>query len=430
MDILLSTENTPSKSTLPLSRRLFGKWSWWKGWTNPSDQETSSSEVYQSHSLSKSNEEEKKSGNCNNNNPTSSISSQQAIPARQLLSSKQPIEGHSKAYFSTIHSYLDNILSEVNSLQENASISAELLTIVHSLIYTYPVLVLCQKDIQADVNEITTLCSNLQLSTSKEEGLPSTVENKNEQSKVGETSSWILPCSLMNSSSSSPRSVPVGFANDGISKSDETLSSPPLPSGHSVDATCNQCEQSPQSPPISSSISPTATKSISSSASPLPSNSMDIASSLSSSSSITGPHLLVLTDQKCLLLLSTTTPHCSPLHATSYHSIDSPSSEENSILSIITTFLPLFSIDSDKDEFVDQYIVRKCFDLHDLQLVTILVQEDQNQEEREEREDQPNPPPQHQIIHIQFGANGHIFLQAEYAIFVVNEMIKRVANLH
>ena len=61
----------------------------------------------------------------------------------------------------------------------------------------------------------------------------------------------------------------------------------------------------------------------------------------------------------------------------------------------------------------------KSYDLHDLELMNILVQEGE----------EPISSPS-QMIHIRFNSEENLFLQVDYAIFVVNEIMKRLTSLH
>ena len=133
LDILLSSDyNTPTTSfTTP--RGMFGGWTWWKGWTATSDNETSSSEFYRSASV----EEER-------------VIVTETVPSK----TSKTDEGHSKGYFDAIHSCLDKLVTEVNEVEVGSTITSHLLTIVHSLLYTHPVVVIPEEDIQEGVSAI------------------------------------------------------------------------------------------------------------------------------------------------------------------------------------------------------------------------------------------------------------------------------------
>ena len=420
LDLLLSTDNCPPKPSFPLSHGLFRGWSWWRGWTNLSDQETSSSEVYQSGS----NDEERivvssagatvaspplplSSIQSTTNHPSSS-SSPSSLSLSHTTYSTPHKESHSYIYFSTIHSYLDNVLSEVNSLTTSALLSSELLTIVRSLIYTHVVTILDGEDLVQHAHSIDTISSQL--------SIPIEANDNKQNESVNPSNTHPISSSPSPSNPSSIQTIPDGFADDGISKS---------------------VESDPHSVPTSSGCSQTD-------------NSVEEVQSQSSSiSSIPcGQYLLVLTDYKCFLLLPCSSPSTlSPISQErqsnqEYQSNQSNQSsqerqsnqsisteitddENKSIQTILSTFLPIFT-DYEKAtnlpdhcDHCDQYQIIKSYDLHDLELMNILVQEE------EEHSSSPS-----QIIHIRFDSEENIFLQVDYAIFVVNEIMKRLTTLH
>ena len=435
LDLLLSTDYSTPKPSFPIPHGLFGGWSWWRGWTNPSDQETSSSEVYQSGS----NEEERivvssaggtisslfpfpplNQSTTKHILPSSSSSSTTAAASSSHISYPIPTkESHSRVYFSTIHSYLDNVLSEVNSLSTNALLSSELLTIVHNLIYTHTVTILGGEGLIHHTHSIDTICSGLQQKQSKsvetissQSSFPNEDTKFNQQlqekDKEGKTADLINSHSITSpsmlsssfSNQSSIHTIPEGFADDGISKSVESNShSISISSGHSQSTSFVEEEkEKSQSPPTFSSIP-------------------------------CGQYLLVLTDYKCILLLpsyshSILSPNNQFNHSTS-HSVSTESTgeeEEEIIQTILSTFLPIFTdyeITFNSSNQCDQYQIVQSYDLHDLELMNILVQE--------EAEQLSSPS---QIIHIRFSSEENLFLQVDYAIFVVNEIMKRLTNLH
>lgn len=287
LDILLSSDyNTPTTSfTTP--RGMFGGWTWWKGWTATSDNETSSSEFYRSASV----EEER-------------VIVTETVPSK----TSKTDEGHSKGYFDAIHSCLDKLVTEVNEVEVGSTITSHLLTIVHSLLYTHPVVVIPEEDIQEGVSAIEAM----HVSTS--------IEGK-----------------------------------EGT-----------------------KCAQ------------------------------------------VHGPHLLVLTESKCLLLEASCVDinqEKNPKEHTHQqeHRQTRADSDISAITSIINNFLPVFS---DNEPFsCDNYIAKLIIPLNDIQLINILINDDDINQSKA------------QIVHIKYATHDNIFLQVDYAIFIVNELMHRIGKI-
>ncbi|KNB46239.1 hypothetical protein JH06_0546 [Blastocystis sp. subtype 4] len=280
LDILLSSDySTPTTSFKP-PRGMFGGWTWWKGWATTSDNETSSSEFYRSASV----EEER-------------------IIIAEATSSKasKTEEGHSKGYFDAIHSCLDKLVTEVNQVEVGATITSHLLTIVHSLLYTHPVVVIPESEIQEGVSAI--------------------------------------------------EAMHVSTSIDG--------------------------------------------------------------KEMNMSSQLRGSHLLILTESKCLLLeeSSDSKPEKTeePIEQTQ------TDSDISAIVSIVNNFLPIFN---DNEPFqCDNYIAKLNIPLGDIQLINILINEDDSNQSKA------------QIIHIKYASHENIFLQVDYAIFIVNELMHRIGKI-
>ena len=131
LDILLANDYTLSKPVQTAQRALFGGWSWWRKWRKGSDNETSSSEFYHSGS------------------EEPSMEAKASAPPREG-------EGRSKAYFDAIHSCLDGLMMEINAATANTVIASHLLTIVHPLLYTHIVSVVAEGFLGHAVSAIQT----------------------------------------------------------------------------------------------------------------------------------------------------------------------------------------------------------------------------------------------------------------------------------
>ena len=341
LDILLSSDyHTPKMAFTP--QGLFGGWTWWRRWTNASDNEPSSSECYQSVEektivvTSESVEVSVKSSEkaeCLNTSSQEGTQ-QNANMAQPVHSSHEemqrktnkdqsttPHEGtqkktnttppilpheetrqedaqpHSRAYFDQIHSCLDRLLTELETVQRNATVTTQLLTIVQTLLYTHLVDVVAEEDVRQGMTSIEAIQTN------------------------------------------------------------HLLSSP-----------------------------------------------VDLAAT--SHEALEGPHLLVLTESRCLLL-SGMRPQ------------PSVGSDEDGLVTIVQSFLPVFS-DQDTVSLYDceSFLVKMIIPLSEIQLVNILV--------TEEGESSTRP----QIIHIKYGTDANVYLQVDYAIFIVNELMNRIGKLH
>ena len=79
-------------------------------------------------------------------------------PSMEAKASAPPREGegHSKAYFDAIHSCLDGLMMEINSATANTVIASHLLTIVHPLLYTHIVSVVAEGFLGHAVSAIQT----------------------------------------------------------------------------------------------------------------------------------------------------------------------------------------------------------------------------------------------------------------------------------
>ena len=327
LDILLSSDyHTPKMAFTP--QGLFGGWTWWRRWTNASDNEPSSSECYQSVEEKtvvvasdsvetavkvSANPSKEETGQKGNDTSSNEKMSQQANPTHEepgnhknLVPSatssseatrQEDTQPHSRAYFDEIHSCLDRLLTELETVQRNGTVTTQLLTIVQTLLYTHLVDVVAEEDVRHGMTSIEAIQTN------------------------------------------------------------HLLSSP-----------------------------------------------VDLAAT--SHEALEGPHLLVLTESRCLLLSGIRPQPCG-------------GSDEDGLVTIVQSFLPVFS-DQDAVSLYDceSFLVKLIIPLSEIQLVNILV--------TEEGESSARP----QIIHIKYGSDANVYLQVDYAIFVVNELMNRIGKFH
>ena len=105
-------------------------------------------------------------------------------------------------------------------------------------------------------------------------------------------------------------------------------------------------------------------------------------------------------------------------------SLDVDEQRDMEIISRIVESLERFgscSVDEAKEidwNHCDSYLVKGVIPLQEIQNVNILVSE-------ENAETTTASP---QIIHIRYGCKGEIYLQVDYAIFVVNEIMNRIGT--
>ena len=333
LDILLSSDyHTPKLAFTP--QGLFGGWTWWRRWTNASDNEPSSSECYQSveektivvasESVENSvkvsvengaktsmengaktsmengattsmNTNTKTTQKVNHPNETQSIT-KTTHPQREETC-QEDMQPRSKAFFNEIHSCLDRLLTELETVQRNATVTTQLLTIVQTLLYTHLVDVVAEEDVRQGMTSIEAIHTNHLLSS------------------------------------------PIDLAA----------------TSHEV---------------------------------------------------LEGPHLLVLTESRCLLLSGIRPQPCG-------------GSDEDVLVTITQSFLPVFSDQSPVSLYdCESFLVKQIIPLNEIQLVNILV--------TEEGESSGQP----QIIHIKYGSDSNVYLQVDYAIFIVNELMNRIGKLH
>ena len=299
LDILLSNDyQTPKNAIKPL-RGLFGGWTWWKGWMQHSENETSSSDYYKSASA----EEEKVI--------LVTSAKKEGIPILE--------DSHSKKYFEAIHNCLDGIVSDIDEASVGTLITSHLITIVNSLLYTHLVTVTPEEEISRGLTEIEAL----------------------------------------------HLTSPI----DGDSMTSEVLK---------------------------------------------------------------GTHLMVLTKKNLLLL--TPAPVCQSADAETPEECEENIEDEDSlevdekkemeIIARIVQSLERFgscSVEEVKEVSwidCDSFVVKAIIPLHDIQLVNILVDENNNDSAGHSM----------QLIHIKYGSQGDVYLQVDYAIFVVNEIMNRIGS--
>lgn len=210
---------------------------------------------------------------------------------------QEDMQPRSKAFFNEIHSCLDRLLTELETVQRNATVTTQLLTIVQTLLYTHLVDVVAEEDVRQGMTSIEAIHTNHLLSS------------------------------------------PIDLAA----------------TSHEV---------------------------------------------------LEGPHLLVLTESRCLLLSGIRPQPCG-------------GSDEDVLVTITQSFLPVFSDQSPVSLYdCESFLVKQIIPLNEIQLVNILV--------TEEGESSGQP----QIIHIKYGSDSNVYLQVDYAIFIVNELMNRIGKLH
>ena len=105
-------------------------------------------------------------------------------------------------------------------------------------------------------------------------------------------------------------------------------------------------------------------------------------------------------------------------------SLDVDEQREMEIVSRIVESLERFgscSVDEAKEvdwNHCDSYVVKGVIPLQEVQNVNILVSEENGE----------NTSTSPQIIHIRYGSKGELYLQVDYAIFVVNEIMNRIGT--
>lgn len=131
--------------------------------------------------------------------------------------------------------------------------------------------------------------------------------------------------------------------------------------------------------------------------------------------SLRGPHLLVLTNSHLLLLKS--------LENLIQESIDCVEKQENEkIANMIETLQRSGLCDVEEESSQDEvlYCIQKTLSISDIQRVNILVKEETS--ELAEKNQLPS-------IHIRLCSQDDLYIHVEYAIFIVNEIMKRINNI-
>lgn len=433
LDILLSNDyQTPKNSIKPL-RGLLGGWTWWRSWKQRSDTNTSSSDYYKSASA----EEEKVV---------------LVAPSRREDASFVE-DSHSKKYFEAIHNCLDGMMAEIDRSSIGTQIAAQLITIVNSLLYTHLVKVLSESEIGQEFAEIEALQlavkteeslgrsdalrgtylmiltrRNMLLVTAavagvgkpeesqkveeqdieekeiEEKEIENVDENENEKKNVGEMS--IKKEKTVDHQTSSENDI----------EKENTLSESTTSEEHRSKNTENESLESPEEKdPTDSSEITTETTSENANQDPTDPSDTNKATSpfMESTDIIPSQQSISLEEEE----------EEGEMDAEE-DSLDVDEQREMEIVSRIVESLERFgscSVDEAKEidwNHCESYVVKGVIPLQEVQNVNILVSE--------ENGDSAATSPQ--IIHIRYGSNGEIYLQVDYAIFVVNEIMNRIGT--
>ena len=454
LDILLSNDyQTPKNSIKPL-RGLLGGWTWWRSWKQRSDTNTSSSDYYKSASA----EEEKV-----------------VLVAPSRKEDASFIEdSHSKKYFEAIHNCLDGMMAEIDRSSIGTQIAAQLITIVNSLLYTHLVRVLSESEIGQDFAEIEALQlavktdeslgrsdalkgtylmiltrKNMLLVTAavvevgkteesqkveerieeeeqeeQEEEEQEEEEQEEEEQEEEEEEEEIedeCECECENENECVTDIKKERMDEDKTSCEDEneqenTTSDGTASEEHERKKTENESLESPQetNPADSSEITTETTSENDNPNSADPSNTNETKTPFMESTDI-------LPSQQSISLEEEEEEE--GMNAEE-DSLDVDEQREMEIVSRIVESLERFgscSVDEAKEidwNHCESYVVKGVIPLQEVQNVNILVSE--------ENGDTTATSPQ--IIHIRYGSNGEIYLQVDYAIFVVNEIMNRIGT--
>ena len=451
LDILLSNDyQTPKNSIKPL-RGLLGGWTWWRSWKQRSDTNTSSSDYYKSASA----EEEKVV---------------LVAPSRREDASFVE-DSHSKKYFEAIHNCLDGMMAEIDRSSIGTQIAAQLITIVNSLLYTHLVKVLSESEIGQDFAEIEAL----QLAVKTEESLGRSDalkgmylmiltrrnmllvtaavtevgkpeesqkvdeqeieekeekeieekeienvdenekenENVDENEKENENENENENVGEMNIKKEKTVDNQTNSEND--IENENTLSESTTSEEHRSKNTENESIESPEEkdPTDSSEITTETTSENDNQNSTDPSDTNKATSPFMESTDI-------IPSQQSISLEEEEEEEMDAEE----DSLDVDEQREMEIVSRIVESLERFgscSVDEAKEidwNHCESYVVKGVIPLQEVQNVNILVSE--------ENGDSTATSPQ--IIHIRYGSNGEIYLQVDYAIFVVNEIMNRIGT--
>ena len=428
LDILLSNDyQTPKNSIKPL-RGLLGGWTWWRSWKQRSDTNTSSSDYYKSASA----EEEKVV---------------LVAPSRKEEASFVE-DSHSKKYFEAIHNCLDGMMAEIDRSSIGTQIAAQLITIVNSLLYTHLVKVLSENEIGQDFAEIEALQlavkteeslgrsdalrgtylmiltrKNMLLVTAavvevgkpeesqkveeeieekeKEKEKEKENENKNEIEKDIENEKDITKEKTVDNQTSSENDI----------EKENTVSESTTSEEHRSKNTEDESTESPEEkdPTDSSEVTTETTSENDNQNSTDPSDTNKATSPFMESTDIIPSQQSISLEEEM---------------DAEEDSLDVDEHREMEIVSRIVESLERFgscSVDEAKEidwNHCESYVVKGVIPLQEVQNVNILVSE--------ENGDSTATSPQ--IIHIRYGSNGEIYLQVDYAIFVVNEIMNRIGT--
>ena len=386
-------------------------------------------------------------------------------------------DSHSKKYFEAIHNCLDGMMAEIDRSSIGTQIAAQLITIVNSLLYTHLVKVLSESEIGQDFAEIEALQlavkteeslgrsdalrgtylmiltrRNMLLVTAavaevgrpeesrkvdeeieekeeereekeekeereekeeKEEKEEREIKNVNETKDVEETKDVDENENEMNIKKEKTVDHQTNSEND--IENENTLSESTTSEEHRSKNTENESLESPEEkdPTDSSEITTEATSEIDNQDPTDPSDTNKATSPFMESTDI-------IPSQQSISLEEEEEGEMDAEE----DSLDVDEQREMEIVSRIVESLERFgscSVDEAKEidwNHCESYVVKGVIPLQEVQNVNILVSE--------ENGDSTATSPQ--IIHIRYGSNGEIYLQVDYAIFVVNEIMNRIGT--
>ena len=427
LDILLSNDyQTPKNSIKPL-RGLLGGWTWWRSWKQRSDTNTSSSDYYKSASA----EEEKVV---------------LVAPSRKEDASFVE-DSHSKKYFEAIHNCLDGMMAEIDRSSIGTQIAAQLITIVNSLLYTHLVKVLSESEIGQDFAEIEAL----QLAVKTEESLGRSDDLRGTYLMILTRKNMLLVTAAVVDVGKPEESQKVeeqeieekGIEEKGIENVVENEKEMDIKKEKTVDnQTSSENDIENENTPSESTTSEehrsknTENESIESPEEKDPTDSSEITTETTSendnqnstdpsdTNKATSPFMEstdIIPSQQSISLEE---EEGGGEMDAEEDSLDVDEQREMEIVSRIVESLERFgscSVDEAKEidwNHCESYVVKGVIPLQEVQNVNILVSE--------ENGDSTATSPQ--IIHIRYGSNGEIYLQVDYAIFVVNEIMNRIGT--
>lgn len=300
-------------------------------------------------------------------------------PSMEAKASAPPREGegHSKAYFDAIHSCLDGLMMEINAATANTVIASHLLTIVHPLLYTHIVSVVAEGFLGHAVSAIQTYHSSQDsvASTSSARGLEGDYLLVLTQTKLLLLSPLPAEASQERECEGSTQSV-EGVKEEGMEGVKEEV----------IERVKEEGMEG-----VKAEVIERAKEEV-----------------------IEG-----VKGEGSEGVTAETKEHSTEERKEETHS-DSNEAKEMVLVSTIADALGVFTSCSEEDikelDWVNCDSFRVDFELtlSDVQMLNILVNEEKGNE---------------QLIHIKVNEETSLFLQVDYPIFVVNELMNRIGHL-